>query len=415
MIQSPIKTQKIVTLLTEPEARFVSLVDHGANQKPFRSLKSLTLDESSQPQDNMSKQDTDDLPLAQINKFEFDGSLFKTEDSVVEYLTQKGYSKFDVVKDDETFVVKGVDESSFSKVEAIKSNDDGVTIYVGEKETASKEEETEVSEKSEDTKPKSRLKKKESAETSDPKEPKESSKKEDSSEGSDEAPTLPEISQKFDYWMATYTDSPNIEEVLKAGKNGYPVGYYDIKEAFNIAIDNAFTAGDSEAVAKASTDFGIILNSFNALTESVSKAEGKEVAQKTFHSEPIKKTDEKTEVEVEEVQLEDVSVGLTAEDVKGIVAEIIKPVIIQMQDCIIESAEDLKADISSDVDGKITKIEEDAKENATKASDRLDSLESLKRVRKSDADPSLAGGKEKSEKIFSAPSDPQTRQAFGFR
>lgn len=92
MKRQPTRRKTIVNVLADADPRYVSLVDHGANQRPFHSVKR---DHQPKETEGMPKQ-----PAFKIHRVVFDPAHFATEDAVKSFLTGKGYTDFTVAKTD---------------------------------------------------------------------------------------------------------------------------------------------------------------------------------------------------------------------------------------------------------------------------------------------------------------------------
>lgn len=117
--------QRMANQLTDPKPEFVSLVGHGANQTPYRALKSDIFDARSENQeDEMTKQ-------AEIQKITFSTSKFESAEKVESWLEAKGYSDFKVEKTRKGFEVVAKGEGDFSSELKTIQLDEGVMAYVG--------------------------------------------------------------------------------------------------------------------------------------------------------------------------------------------------------------------------------------------------------------------------------------------
>lgn len=92
MKRRPAKMKTLVSAMTDPEPSFVSLVDHGAIQRPFHAVKAHR---PTQETEGMPKQ-----PEFKIHRVVFDPAHFTTEKSVEDYLVSKNYTDFTVQKSD---------------------------------------------------------------------------------------------------------------------------------------------------------------------------------------------------------------------------------------------------------------------------------------------------------------------------
>jgi len=114
---------RMASQLTDPKPEFVSLVGHGANQTPLRTLKADVFDARNQLSE-------DDMP-AEVQKFMFTAAKFNSVDAVEGYLTAKGYSDFEVTKTKKGYSVVAKDEKDFEGGLKEIEGDAGVTMLVG--------------------------------------------------------------------------------------------------------------------------------------------------------------------------------------------------------------------------------------------------------------------------------------------
>lgn len=148
MKQAPKTVHRRAKVLTDPNPSFVSIVDHGAIQEPFSSLKHaekgsiMPIAQRSAPATKPALPINSNPTLRQkaaavtIRKMVFDKTVYKDETAVSSYLNGEGYqdSGFVVKADGETFVaeVPGTSDDHFSSVVKV-SMEDGITGYVGTK------------------------------------------------------------------------------------------------------------------------------------------------------------------------------------------------------------------------------------------------------------------------------------------
>lgn len=108
--------RKTVYLLTDAQPRFVSLVSSGANQTPFKSLK------SAQPLE------TEEMTV-KVSKITFNNAVFKSVEDCQAWMTTKGFEApaAEVFKAlDDMYVV---DMSQGIEGKAVKAVDDGSVMY----------------------------------------------------------------------------------------------------------------------------------------------------------------------------------------------------------------------------------------------------------------------------------------------
>jgi hypothetical protein len=167
MKQKPRVTEKKVKVLTNPDIRFMSFVDHGANQTPFAVVKRATTQGATEPQgetdmaikrkETTAKGAADQKNVA-VRSLTFSGTTFKTEADVTAWLDNHGWEGYSVTKGELDFVAAGADVSDeqFADLRGIDVAA-GITAKVGKRvdgseDTVAKEvETTEKTEESDDT------------------------------------------------------------------------------------------------------------------------------------------------------------------------------------------------------------------------------------------------------------------------
>ena len=119
-----------VRALTDPKPAFVSIVKAGANQVPFRSVKSDDAPEESNMSERIEAMHGQGYEVARI-EFAL-GETFDTVEAVKAWLDDGGYAYGEVVQRDESFEVENA-ESTFEEgsVVQIDAGDTSVTIWVG--------------------------------------------------------------------------------------------------------------------------------------------------------------------------------------------------------------------------------------------------------------------------------------------
>lgn len=145
---------RLANQLVDPKPEFVSLVGHGANQEPFKTLKADIADFREQnSEDDMAKakKETQEINQAEIQRVEFTAKRFKDEAKVKEYLESKGYADFKVTSTDTGFTVTAKSEEDFEGAVKAIDVDDGVKFFIGKlaegKEKLAEKAEVQKSEK----------------------------------------------------------------------------------------------------------------------------------------------------------------------------------------------------------------------------------------------------------------------------
>ena len=372
---------KVVTELTDPKPEFVSLVDHGANQTPFRSVKrsaSTILDNRenhTEDTDMTTKKDNKGVPAtAEIQKMVFTGEFFTDTVKVEDYLEAKGYTDCVITSKGDTFEVVAKDFGSFEGDTKEISLEGGVTYHVGVlKEGEEKLEEVTDTKKRE------------------------------------------ESVKKYDTYFAQYSNGVTIEEVMKDGADGLPPGIYEINDAFYTALRNIVTKGDLEEIEVLTAEFGSVISKLvktlrsatvpsekvekvldkmfgKVLEEATTKVDTEEPAVEAVETDTeVKEEDTATPV-VEEPKTEvEATEGVSsketiAEEVAKAVSAALSPlsaVLEALATTVKTSTEDSKKSLA------------DLGEKVSKTGERVEALEAVRQTRKSaDSDVNEASTKE---------------------
>lgn len=214
---------KKITLLTDPEPSYVSLVSGGANKSPFRAIRSEAEDEAMTT-----------LVSKKSEGLEFQSVVFKSEsfpkaDDCIAWLSDGGISAdlYDLTEEAEGFIA--VSKSEFVQETLTEIPFAGMTMIVGKMAEAVQESPEAVADvvavagvsvKSEAVAP--------------------------------DAPTSPVSSRKFDAYDAIYSDGTTVEEVITDSNrwSGIPIGYYELNAVLTTALDNALRDGADPAVVR---------------------------------------------------------------------------------------------------------------------------------------------------------------------
>lgn len=217
----------VVERMTDPKPTFVSLVEHGANQTPFKVVKT-----------NITSM------TPETQRFVFKKDKFATEEAVKGYLAAKGFADATIQTVDETFVCIHRDEGDFTEVKEIQC-EDGVSQFVGVlKEAPAQKSERQRSEPTTPTAPAPEAPAAKSEETP-PVQPVATLK----TAGGEE------MVKKFDSWVAYYGGQITLEDALKKATEAdgnVPIGYNELRNVFDDVIRNNLKSdnlGNLEAVA----------------------------------------------------------------------------------------------------------------------------------------------------------------------
>jgi hypothetical protein len=230
--QVPKVVTRQVKIMTNPHPTYVSVVNHGAIQEPFTTLKHAQKRDTPMPikprEESKPAVVLATKTAVAVQKIVFDANVFKVDDDVTKYLSANGYEDFVVEKsDDNEFVAKAndADDIVFAGVQSVKM-ENGVTGYVGKKQVA----ET-------------------TAKSAEPKPP----------------VTKQERAIKYDWWDAYQSKGESVADVLEAGmSDGIPPGLDAVVGAAMTAVGNVL-GGDDAAPERSTKIAGI----FGELTQIV--------------------------------------------------------------------------------------------------------------------------------------------------
>lgn len=138
MQRNPKRIKTIVGVLSDADPHFVSLVEQGANQRGFHSIKAHKEKAMTDRNTALKAAATNAVVLTRID---FDGDTFPDKDSVAAYLTSKGYTDFEVLQDDTGLHVLGeVDAQIEGALRQVQSpKDAGVTYTLGSRAKSAEE------------------------------------------------------------------------------------------------------------------------------------------------------------------------------------------------------------------------------------------------------------------------------------
>lgn len=262
-----------VPLLVDPEPGFMSLVNHGANQTPWNSLKSDRQQENS----NMAK-GKGAKRAGIITRINFSKEAFKTEKSVEDFLENNSITGCEVEDEGDIFVAKSteLDGYDLDKARSQQTKHAGVTMYVAEIKSDKKpEEETQDGEGEEtddaqqaNNQPADKDDDNSANETDDADAGEEaqkgatkaksidgnavkSAKSDDVAETTDTELRFP--ANKYDFWAAYMSNEGSLMGVLKDGidYDGLPPGCDEIISAVFYSTGNVLSGSEDIAEKKA--------------------------------------------------------------------------------------------------------------------------------------------------------------------
>ncbi|QXN71088.1 hypothetical protein RCDURKIN_32 [Rhodobacter phage RcDurkin] len=299
------------------DASFVSVVDRGANEQPFKSVKNSTgkgtavmafkkrSDTAKQPTKKGTKpltkkpevKDDEAAPVqAAVAKMTFDADMFETEQDVRDYIEKAEWevSGVTITKNDDDGVWEaredGTTDDDFDQVNVVPVEEDGVEVFIGKRSEKKNddpegddEDDADDGDGEDDADDEDDADADKTAKSDDDKKDDEDGegKKKPASKRAEflNARKAAKASvQKFDAWDATYSTSNTVVEALKAGMtyDKTPPGYYEVNAAFNgvmrtlLGSESATKAAD---IAKAAADFAEVVTGLDAFFDKIVSAE----------------------------------------------------------------------------------------------------------------------------------------------
>lgn len=255
------KKVKTVRVITDADPRRVSLVEHGANQTPWREVKmaagtkaakAIKKKENGMPKTKSNKSG------AELVRITFAQSTFKDEASVKSWLTEKGYEQTDVLLEGDNFVVSSplFSEAKSEDIRIVEA-ESGVSYSIVKVDTLT-DDGSDVSVKSDTN---DNADDAGADEVDD--EPVEDADIQSDDEGdvSDEVntksdDTRKELTEKVNMMRVYYSEKTKMKDVLKDANDGMPLGVSDIYSLFTKSLQNAAEAGDTDAIKSISSEFG---------------------------------------------------------------------------------------------------------------------------------------------------------------
>lgn len=369
------KITKVVRVLRDPHPEFVSIVERGANQIPFKSVKIDQTDATNTMKTRATKVTKVSPSIAEIHKVVFSGEKWKDEAQVRTYMEKEGYTNFEVEKVDDTFVIEAIAEENFELVQPVVKEDEGVTMFVGKltEEAQAKLKKLDITIKIRDV----RKPGQEEHEISVP-----GTKGEGEGEGEGETAGEGETTtdegkagegeaanvrsrkrsdtffpikdktinaRKIDSYAAYYSNESTIAEVLKDAEDGLPVGFCDIESAFLGALKNVIKTGQIDQISTLMTEYGTLITKLASLTASVEKSEERDAAiEKLFASVATKGLEHGEQLQAVEGHFE---------GIEAVIAKALEPVVAALKSLATKS--DLKP-VTDQVDKMAARVLRDS-------------------------------------------------------
>jgi hypothetical protein len=132
----PKEVKATVTLLKDPNPTFMSIVDHGAAQVPFASVKHYSQQKGSKNMANRLKKGKGASAAPMLTQLTFSKARFPSKKDVTGYLTENEIAGAGKVEDgDDVWIVKSTEDTSklkLSKAMATPGKEAGVTAFIAQ-------------------------------------------------------------------------------------------------------------------------------------------------------------------------------------------------------------------------------------------------------------------------------------------
>jgi uncharacterized protein YaaQ len=245
------KTKRVtmtVDYMENADPRFVSIVNHGANQTPFAVIKHAK-GATHMPKKLQKSSIKRKVKLIKsvpkvtgVRKIVFDKAIFKTEESVRKYLEQNNWEDdYTITAAEKSFEVsgEGVADSDFSNIKEVPMTK-GVTGFIGEVKEEKGEDDNSTAaegESNDDTGAATG----ENEDNKDDAKADEGAAKETVTENAEANPEQKsdEKVTKYDYWNAYFSDEQSLTGILKDGmEDDLPPGFEAVMGAISKAAAN---------------------------------------------------------------------------------------------------------------------------------------------------------------------------------
>ena len=189
------------------------------------------------------------------------------------------------------------------------------------------------------------------------------------------------IAQKYDSYNAYFSGGKTVAEVMKDGQDGFPPAFYEVTDAFMVALKNNLLSKDTKAAKALGKEYINLILKLDDLTNVTKSLDGSDEflvkllgeAQKSESEEDSKSKD--TDVETAE-KTEEVEVKTeTAEDnTANIIADAISKALAPVVDKLTKANEE-----NEETKSELKKLKEDV----SKSEERVKELEETTQTRKS--------------------------------
>lgn len=312
-------TRRKASKLHGATAGYVSLVDRGANETPFKMVKSaegagaMSIKKrktvaASHKKITSGKKAEAETPKTKtvMAKMVFSQDVFEDESDVREWIEKAEWDAEGISITDDgdgNYVARpeGTTDESFTRMSKVDPESEGVEAYVGEMIVKSEDDDADDDDAEDDAEDDE-----DDADGDDEDEGDEADKEVKDADKAKETktedkPAPAKLSKraefiakakstvaKFSGWDAFYSKKSTLAEALKAGMSwdATPPGFYDVQSAFNgvvqsILSDDAEGLNKAEALSKAAADYADILVGMDTFFDAYINA-GEETVKKTF-------------------------------------------------------------------------------------------------------------------------------------
>lgn len=350
------KQVKTVRELREADPRRVSIVENGANQTPFRQVKSATGNEAVTDKETDMAKSKAKKSGAELVRVTFSKEQFKTEDAVKAWMTGKGYKESTITEEDKDYVVTSpeFDASKTAELKVIEAEAGVQYALLKADDTVSKAAEGE--EEVVDDEPELD---EEGDEDGDAEGEALKAAKKAEFDG-----LTKELTEKVNSMRVYYSDAEKMKDVLKEADDGMPIGIGELYGLFTKALENAASRGDEAGVKAVSAEFGTMFTDLMKVTN-------KFIAEATDKDAAATKTAEEIAAEATAKQVSDEAAKKAAEEEK---TAILKGVEKSLEETVAKAIKSVQDSVDTAMKG----LEEQLKT----VSERVQGLENTEQTRK---------------------------------
>lgn len=281
----PKTVTKLIKIMKDPDPRYVSFVDHGANQTPFKVVKRQApvvkqpaAKQTFAQQENVDMAKTEtavDETEAVIRSITFKKTDFPTISKVEKWLDDGGYEGFVITEKGDSYEVagEGVSDEMFSNVRVVNM-DTGIVAKMGMlvEDTGDTKSSADKGAKAANVRPAPQAKTKKA----DP-----------------VAAVVKDAVKKWDWWASYSANDFDLNGIVKAAmEDGIPPGMTQVVDAMTTATSNVLKAEELDAGSKQQAlktigdQFGgLVFNMWQVFQEVTSEKAAKSAELKDWRAE----------------------------------------------------------------------------------------------------------------------------------